>query len=482
MAIKKGAVIDLEVDGMAFGGRGLARIDGMAMFVDGAVPGDRVRARVFKKKRNYAEARVVELLSASPDRVEASCPFSGYCGGCKWQFLAYDKQIEYKRLHVAESLEHIAFLQDVPVHETLPSEQVFAYRNKMEFSCSDRRWLLPEELGQEDVDMGFAIGLHVPGTFHKVLDTKKCLLFPALGNDILEDVRQYIKASNAPPYGLKTHEGFWRFLMLRHSVDRDEWMVNIITAAQDRDIVTPLAESLAAQYPQVVSVVNNVTARKAGVAVGEYEIPLAGESALTDSIGPYVFQISANSFFQTNSRGAAMLYETAKRYAGLTGTETVMDLYCGAGTIGIFLSEAAKTVVGMELVESAVADAEKNCRLNSVTNCRFMQGDIRKGLPDMGTVPDVMIIDPPRDGMHKDVVKQVMALAPARIVYVSCNPATLARDLLALKEIYRVEEVQPVDLFPHTFHIESVARLTKRHGETTDISKKEGNMNYGNNC
>ncbi len=462
MAIKKGQEIELDIDDMAIGGRGLSKIDGMAVFVDGAVPGDRVRARVFKKKRSYAESRVTELLEPSPDRVDAPCPYSGYCGGCKWQFLAYEKGIEYKRRHVAEALEHIALLHGVPVHETLPSDRIFEYRNKMEFSCSDRRWLLPEEMGRDDLDTGFAIGLHVPGTFHKVLDTKKCLLFPALGNEILEDARQYMKSSGAPPYGLKSHEGFWRFLMLRHSAARDEWLVNIITAAEDREMVGPLAERLRARYPNVVSVVNNITARKAGIAVGEYEIHLAGERALTDRIGPFTFEISANSFFQTNTRGAAKLYETAKRYAALSGSETVLDLYCGTGTIGIFLSDAAKEVVGMEIVESAVADAEKNCRLNGVTNCRFIAGDIRERLSEMDVVPDVMIIDPPRDGMHKDVVKGVTAMAPDRMVYVSCNPATLARDLLSLKEIYRVEEVQPVDLFPHTFHIESVARLMKR--------------------
>jgi 23S rRNA (uracil1939-C5)-methyltransferase len=363
---------------------------------------------------------------------------------------------------VAESLAHIALIEGVPVHETLPSERIFEYRNKMEFSCSDRRWLLPEELGREDIEIGFALGLHVPGTFHKVLDTKACLLHPSLGNDLLEEARQCMKASGAPPYGLKSHEGFWRFLMLRHSVARDEWMVNLITAAEDRAVVQPLADRLMARYPRVASVVNNITSRKAGIAVGEYEIHLAGAPVFTDRIGPYTFEISANSFFQTNTRGAAHLYETAKRYAGLTGNERVLDLYCGTGAIGIFLSDAAREVVGLEMVESAVADAENNCRLNGVTNCRFVAGDVRERLPALSAVPDVMIIDPPRDGMHKDVVKNVMEMVPDRMVYVSCNPATLARDLLALKERYTVEEVQPVDLFPHTFHIESVARLTRK--------------------
>ncbi len=464
MSIKKGQEIELAVTEIAFGGRGIAKIDGYTLFVDGAVPGDRVKARIFKKKKNYAEARTQEILTPSPDRIQPPCPYSGYCGGCKWQFLDYDRQIEYKRRHVAESLEHIALLKGVTVHETLPSERIFEYRNKMEFSCSDRRWLLPSEMGEEGLETDFALGLHVPGTFHKVIDTKRCLLHPALGNLIMEDVRAFMKNSGAPPYGLKSQEGFWRFLMLRHSAAGDQWMVNLITSAENRELLRPLADMLMEKYPQVVSVVNNITARKAGIAVGEYEIQLAGAPVLTDKIGPYTFEISANSFFQTNSRGAQKLYACVREYAGLTGVETVFDLYCGTGTIGITLSDMAASVVGMEIVESAVADAEKNCRINGTENCRYVLGDIRANLKEMDTAPDVMIIDPPRDGMHKDVVKGVMEAEPGRIVYVSCNPSTLARDLLTLKEMYEVMEVQPVDMFPHTFHIESVARLVRKIG------------------
>ncbi len=469
MSVKKGDMITVEIDSIAFGGRGLTRVDGMAVFVDGTVPGDCARARVVRKKKSFAEARMVELLKASPDRVAAPCPYSGYCGGCKWQFLDYEKQLDYKRRHVTESLEHIAGISDAPVHPTLPSPARFGYRNKMEFSCADRRWRLPHEMAleleREKVeDAEFALGLHVPGTFHKVLDINACLLQPSLGNAILSEARDYMKASGLPPYGLKTHEGFWRFLMLRHSVAADQWLVNIITAAEDRPAVMPLAERLMDRFPQVVSVVNNITARKAGVAIGEYEVHLAGAPTLTERIGRFVFEISANSFFQTNTAGAQTLYGVARDHAGLTGGERVLDLYAGTGTIGIFLSEGAKEVVGMEIVAGAVADAEKNRIANGVTNCRFIQGDIRESLKDIDWRPDVMIIDPPRDGMHKDVVRRTLEMAPPRIVYVSCNPATLARDLLALKEAYAVEAVQPVDMFPHTFHIESVARLRLRQG------------------
>jgi 23S rRNA (uracil1939-C5)-methyltransferase len=464
MPVKKGQTLEIEISDITFGGKGISRTDGFVIFVDQTVPSDKVSARIVKKKKNYAEARIVELLEPSPFRTEPKCAYSGYCGGCKWQFLRYDKQLEYKRQHVAESLEHIALIKGVPVHPAIPSEQIFGYRNKMEFSCSDKKWLMPQEMNGENTDDGIALGLHVPGTFYKVLDTKACLLQPALGNQILEDVRDFIKHSALPVYGLHSHSGFWRFLMLRHSVAHDRWLVNLITASENREAVQPLADLLVSKYPNIVSVVNNISSRKAAVAVGEYEIPLAGTAPLTDKIAGFEFEISANSFFQTNTRGAARLYETVKIYAELTGKETVLDLYSGTGTIALSLSDVAKQVIGMEIAASAVRDAEKNCRINQVSNCRFVAGDIKDLLSKLDVRPDVMIIDPPRDGMHKDVVKQVTDMGPKRIVYVSCNPATLARDLGMLKKDYHVSEVQPVDMFPHTYHIESVAKLDRIAG------------------
>lgn len=462
MGVKRGQVLELTITDIAFGGRGLAKVDGFAIFVDKAVTGDRVMARITKKKKSFAEARVVELLEPSKDRIPARCQYSGYCGGCKWQFLEYEKQLACKTSHVSESIEHIGGLSDVPVHPALPSDKVFGYRNKMEFSCSDMRWLMPEELADENIKKGFGIGLHVPGTYNKVLDIEACHIMPELGNAILGEVRRYIADSGVPVYGLKSHEGFWRFLMLRHSAFHDQWMVNIITATEDLKTVQPLADLLMEKYPQVTSVVNNITARKAGIAVGESETLLAGESVIRDRLGDYEFDISANSFFQTNTRGAEMLYAKVKEYAGLTGEECVLDLYSGTGTIPIWLSSDAKEVLGIEIVESAVVDAGKNCIRNGVENCRFLLGDIKEVLPKLDVKPDVMIIDPPRVGMHKDVVKQVLAIGAERIVYVSCNPATLARDLEMMKGDYQVMEVQPVDMFPHTYHIEAVARLVRR--------------------
>jgi len=448
MKIKKGQLLELEISGIAFGGRGIAKINGLTVFVEKAVPMDHVVARIVKKKKQYAEAIVETLIKPSPFRVTPKCLYSGFCGGCKWQFLHYDKQLEYKQQHVVDSIERIGQVHGVMVHPTIPSPEIFEYRNKMEFSCSDRRWLLPDEMEMSNIDKSFALGLHVPGTFYKVIDTRVCFLQPELGNRILEHVRKFIRTSGVPVYGLHSHIGFWRFLMLRHSKAYDQWMVNIITSKEDRKTV--------------VSVVNNITSRKAGIAMGECEIVLSGKPCLRDKIGEFEFEISANSFFQTNTMGAQRLYETIKEYADLSGRETVVDLYCGTGPIAIYVSRAAKIVIGIEISESAVNDAMNNCRINGISNCRFIIGDIKEKLAEITAAPDVMIIDPPRAGMHKDVIPKILELAPARIVYVSCNPATMARDLCILKESYRVLEVQPVDMFPHTYHIESVARLERK--------------------
>ena len=462
MKIKKGQLLELEVYGIAFGGKGIAKVNGLTVFVEKAVPMDHVLARIVKKKKQYAEARVDNLNKPSPFRVTPRCRYSGFCGGCKWQFLHYDKQLEYKQQHVMDSIERIGQIYGVPVHPTIPSPEIFEYRNKMEFSCSDRRWLLPEEMGKSDIDQNFALGLHVPGTFYKVLDTRVCLLQPELGNRILEDVRKFIRLSGVPVYGLRSHIGFWRFIMLRHSKAYNQWMVNIVTSKEDQRTVQALADQLVKTYPEIVSVVNNITSRRAGVAMGEYEILLSGQPSIRDKISKFEFEISANSFFQTNTQGAQRLYDTIKEYADLSGEETVVDLYCGTGAIAIFLSGAARTVIGIEIAESAVNDSMNNCRINGISNCRFVLGDIKDKLAELTVTPEVMIIDPPRAGMHKDVVCKILELAPTRIVYVSCNPATMARDFGMLKESYRVLEVQPVDMFPHTYHIESVAKLELR--------------------
>ncbi|MCD6305992.1 MAG: 23S rRNA (uracil(1939)-C(5))-methyltransferase RlmD [Deltaproteobacteria bacterium] len=464
MTWRKGHIVELSIERMAYGGRGIARLDGIAVFVRGGVPGDRLSARIIRKRRGFAEAITVELLSPSPDRVPSPCPYFGWCGGCQWQHVAYERQLAYKREHVLESLSHIGGLKEPMVNPCIPSEKTFGYRNKMEFTFSDRRWRLPHEVEMRRQDDDFALGLHVPGAFQKVIDIEACLLQSDTGNRILELVRKYARDSGVPVYGLKTHQGFWRYLTIRRSNARDEWMVNIVTSEDRPDLVQPLADLLAGRIERLATVVNNINSRGASIAVGERETVLFGDGCIRDRIGPFDFRISANSFFQPNSMGARRLYETVVRYADLKGFETVVDLYSGTGTIPLFLADRVRTVIGIEISRSAARDAAMNARQNGIHNCRFICGDIRERLGDIGNAPDLVVIDPPRAGMHKDVLAQVMALRPQKVVYVSCNPATLARDLGMMTDRYDLLEVQPVDMFPHTYHIEAVAGLRLRRG------------------
>jgi 23S rRNA (uracil1939-C5)-methyltransferase len=461
MSFRKGSIIEIEIDKMAYGGNGLGRLDGMVVFVRGTVPGDRITARIYRKKKDYAEAALVDILSPSPHRINAPCPYSGYCGGCQWQHVRYEKQLEYKKEHVRESIVHIAGLKDPLVKDVVPSEKVFGYRNKMEFSFSDRRWLMPGELPDADKDK-FALGLHVPGTYHKVIDMEACLLQHEEGNQILYEVKKYVKDSGIPVYGLKTHEGFWRFLVLRYSTAFDEWMVNVVTSEERPEAVQPLADFLKRSFSKIKTIVNNINSRKASIAVGENEIVLSGEGIISDMIGRFTFQISANSFFQTNSLSIEKLYQKVAEFGELNGNERVIDLYSGTGTIPVFLAERVKSVTGIEITESAVADARRNCTEFDIKNCNFICGDIRNSLSSIKYKPDLMIIDPPRQGMHKDVLSQVMNLSPEKIIYVSCNPATLARDIGEMISDYELIEIQPFDMFPHTYHIEAAAKLHLR--------------------
>jgi 23S rRNA (uracil1939-C5)-methyltransferase len=509
MTLRRGNSIELSIDRAAYGGQGLARHEGLIVFVKGGIPGDRVMARITRKKKNYAEAKVTEVLDPSVDRVEAPCPYSGYCGGCQWQHMRYEAQLTQKKGLVEEAISRIGSLGGIPVHPVIPSEKIFAYRNKMEFSFSDRPWLVsypppltpptrggetkreglspppPSAVAQlrrtgdrggegetgapidrtgaegETVE-GMALGLHVPGTYHKVLDIEACLLQQERGNQILREVKRYARGSGLPAYGLKSHQGFWRFLSLRHAIHSDAWMVNVVTSEMRQDALAPLAEILTHRFDNVRTVVNNITARKAAVAIGERERVLSGGGTIEDRIGGFTFQISANSFFQTNTLGAEKLYTEVAARAELTGKEQVLDLYSGTGTIPIFLAGRAAEIVGMEIMESAIQDAERNCRVNGIQNCRFILGDIRENLKTLKKKPDVLIMDPPRAGMHKEVLAGVIELAAERVVYVSCNPATLARDLGEMSREYEVIEVQPVDMFPHTYHVEAVVKLVRR--------------------
>ncbi|MGM0428655.1 MAG: 23S rRNA (uracil(1939)-C(5))-methyltransferase RlmD [Thermodesulfobacteriota bacterium] len=458
---KKGDTIELTLESMANGGSAVGRLNGFVIFVRGGVPGDVVKARIYKRRRTHAEARLEAVIRPSDHRIHPPCAYAGHCGGCQWQQVAYDRQLRYKQALVIEPLAHIGGLTDVIVHPVIPSKDIFGYRNKMEFSFSDRRWYLPHELKKRDKEGNFALGLHVPGAFQKVIDIDKCLLQKETGNRILRAVKEYVKKSGIPVYGLKSHEGFWRYLAIRSSVALDEWMVNVVTSGARPEVIRPLAGLLNDRIPSVKTVVNNINRRKASIAVGDTEEIISGHGYILDRLGTFTFRVSANSFFQTHPPAAEKLYEQVLAYARPQGHETVLDLYSGTGTIPLFFAHRTKSVVGLELSPSAVSDAQRNCTENHIHNCEFLCGDIRKTLSEIGQRPDILVIDPPRAGMHKDVLDRVLDLSPERIVYVSCNPATLARDLGHMVQDYHLHEIQPVDMFPNTYHVEAVARLSR---------------------
>jgi 23S rRNA (uracil1939-C5)-methyltransferase len=484
--LKKGDTLELEITRYAAEGKGIAKINrniikpetdpqqqdsgeaNYVVFVQGAYPGDKVTAQLRKIKKSYAEAVIVKIISPTKDRVEPRCKYFGTCGGCKQQDLKYDTQLKFKQELVKETFEHIAGLKDFEFEEIIPSESNFFYRNKMEFSFADKRWLTKEEIGSEDVfDKEFALGLHIRRIFDKVLDINECFLQSEISNEILNFTRTFFKERNASIYSTKTHTGFLRNLVIRESQHNDDLMVNIVTSEEDDALMEEYSSELLKSFPQITTVINNINTKKASVAIGDYEKVYHGEGFIYDKIGNYDFRISANSFFQTNTLQAENLYKTAMEFAELKGDEIIYDLYSGAGTIAIYVSGKAKKVIGFESIRSAIRDAAENAILNNTENVQFAEANLYKSfLPiiEQNNIPkpDVVIIDPPRSGMHKTTVDDVIQLNPGKIVYVSCNPATQARDVKLMVEAgYTLKKMKPVDMFPHTYHIENVALLLK---------------------
>jgi 23S rRNA (uracil1939-C5)-methyltransferase len=467
--INKGQDLTVTVEGLAFGGKGFARINNFIIFIERALPQQQVRVRVIKKRQKYAEAYVLEIIEESPQAVVPPCPHFGLhrCGGCVWQNLAYEQQLKYKQQQVAECLQHIGGFQDFQVAEIVAADPIFFYRNKMEYSFGDRPWF-PERTEIPADRPEFVLGLHVPGRFDRILEITDCQLLSVQTNEMLQFVSQFARTSGLKVWETKTYGGFWRHLVLREAKRTGQIMLNLVTSfdPQHDPVVDDLAAQLKVRFPQITTLVHSTTRRKSQVAISEAERILWGSGKITEQIGDFSFNISPNSFFQTNSLQARRLYDKIVEFAGLTGNEVVYDLYCGTGTISLYISKQVKQVYGFELVPAAIHDARENQALNQITNCEFVEGDLKDLLQQNAQssaplpAPDVLITDPPRAGMHPQVISEILALRPPRIVHVSCNPATLARDLKLLCDAgYQLEAVQPVDMFPHTAHCEAVARL-----------------------
>ena len=449
---RRGDRVDVTIDDLAFGGEGVGRLDGYVMFVRGGLPGDRVRVHVTETRARYGRGEIDEVLTRAPDRVDPPCPYFGRCGGCRLQHLAYPAQLAFKAKQVRDCLERLGNVADFELRPILPAPDPYGYRNKMEFTVAQTK-------GEP------IIGLHEADRYDAVLDIERCLLQSETMNTLLDEMRRQVRARGLPVWDGATEQGLLRFVSLREGRRTGDAMVNIVAASPDLERLAPVADALRARVPATASVVLNVNAKKASVAVGSEEHVLLGRETITESLRGLSFQVSANSFFQTNTMQAERLFALVEAACASEGHETIIDLYSGTGAISLLLARGCRRVYGIEVAPAAVADAVRNARANGIENCTFLTGEVRHVLPVLvadGVRADTVVADPPRAGFHPKALVTLAALGPARIVYVSCNPSTLARDVGDLvRRGYRLEWVQPVDMFPQTPHIEAIARLRR---------------------
>ncbi len=449
--VTKDQELELHVDSLAYGGNGVARLNGFVVFVRRGLPGDTVRARVTKVKRSHAEALAVEVLEPGPQRVDAPCAHYPACGGCRFQDLAYDAQVAAKEAQVADALRRIGGLAEPPLEPIIPAESIFHYRNKLEYSFTQ-------------TPAGAALGFHKAGRWDEVLEIERCWLTTDLGNAIRDAVRDWAREERLPAYDQETHEGYLRHLVFREGRNTGQALVQLVTAPGERFEREQFVEVLR-RFPEVRAIHWAVNETPAEVT----NLPttlLWGEDAIEEELCGLRFRVRPNAFLQTNTAMAERLYELAGEYAAMTGQETVYDLYCGIGTIGLSLADKALTVWGVEVSEESVACALENADLNGITNAAFFAGEVGQSLAELqerAGDPDVVVVDPPRAGLSGKALRRIGRLEPKRIVYVSCNPTTLASNVKELGTAwgYRLERVRPVDMFPHTPHIEAVALLTR---------------------
>ncbi|WP_288591609.1 23S rRNA (uracil(1939)-C(5))-methyltransferase RlmD [uncultured Prevotella sp.] len=457
---------NIQITDCAAEGKSLARVNDMVVFVPFCVPGDIVDLQVRKKRHSYMEAEVIRFVEKSAVREEPFCEHFGVCGGCKWQNLPYDKQLEMKQRQVYEQLTRIGKVELPEFMPILGSRKIREYRNKLEFGCSNKRWMTREEIASgEPAGEMRAIGFHITGAFDKILPIHNCHLMDGLQNEIRNFIYQYAIDNDLTFFDLRQQTGLLRDVMVRNS-NTGEWMVLVqfhYDEEGDRERSLQLMEALADRFPQITSLLY-VDNQKCNDTFGDLKLTLyKGNDHIFEIMEGLRFKVGPKSFYQTNTDQAYHLYSVARQFAGLTGEEVVYDLYTGTGTIANFVARSAKKVVGIEYVPEAIEDAKVNSDINGIGNTLFFAGDMKDILTDEFIAghgrPDVIITDPPRAGMHPDVVETILRAKPRRIIYVSCNPATQARDLQLLDRLYKVVAVQPVDMFPHTPHVENVVAL-----------------------
>lgn len=457
---------NVEIIDVAAEGKAIAKVDDLVVFIPYVVPGDVIDLQITRKKNKYAEGKPVRFISYSPNRTEAFCEHFGICGGCKWQVLPYAEQLKYKQKQVEDNLTRIGKIELPDIHHILGSEKTQFYRNKLEFTFSNKKWLTLEQINSgESFDNMNALGFHIPGMFDKVLDIDKCWLQDDISNQIRNFIRQYCYDKNYTFFDLRNRGGLMRNLIVRTSTT-GELMVIVVFYDDEKEQQEDLLTAVATQFPQITSLLYIVNQKANDTITDQDVLVWKGNDCIYEEMEGLKFKIGPKSFYQTNSEQAYNLYKIARDFANLSGDELVYDLYTGTGTIANFVASKAKKVVGIEYVEDAILDARVNSQINKIDNTLFYAGDMKDILTqdfinEHGR-PDVIITDPPRAGMHDDVIKTILFAEPDRIVYVSCNPATQARDLSLLDEKYKVERVQPVDMFPHTHHVENVVLLVKK--------------------
>lgn len=456
----------ISITGIAAEGKAIARYKEKVVFVPHVIPGDVVDLQVTKKKSAYLEARAIRFHTYSPQRVQPVCEHFGICGGCKWQMLPYPDQLAYKQQQVTDNLSRIGKIELPPLQEILGSEKTEFYRNKLEFTFSNKKWLTTEELNADEIRNMNGVGFHIPGMFDKVLDIHKCWLQDDISNQLRNEIRAYATQHGLTFFDLRRQEGFLRTMMVR-TTSTGELMLIVVFFYEDEALRTDLLNHMAEKFPQITSLLYVINSKANDTITDQEVITFRGSDAIVEEMEGLKFKIGPKSFYQTNSEQAYTLYKVAREFAGLTGKEKVYDLYTGTGTIANFVAGNASQVIGIEYVPEAIEDARINSALNNIVNTLFYAGDMKDILNESFILqhgrPDVIITDPPRAGMHNDVIDAILFAAPQRIVYVSCNPATQARDLSLLDKEYKVTRVQPVDMFPHTHHVENVVLLELRH-------------------
>lgn len=445
-------------------GKSLARVEGKVIFVSGVIPGDVADIQLGKSKKDWAEGRAIKIIDPSPYRLTPFCKHFGNCGGCKWQMLPYEKQLEYKQQEAEQNLRRIGKIEIPEILPIIGSAKTTAYRNKLEFTFSNKRYLTNEEIGSETaITQQNALGYHAPRIFDKVIDITECHLLDNVNNTIRNTVRDFAAVNNLAFYDIREHTGWLRNIIIRFTTT-GELMVNIVINNEDETNRKVLLDHLLAKVPAITTLLYTINPKWNDTIYDLTPQVYFGKGFVIEKLGKWEFMISPKSFFQTNTQQAENLYSVAKDFAGLTGEEIVYDLYCGTGSIGIFVSDLAKKIIGVEVVEDAIEDAKKNAALNNIEHAHFFAGDVIKICNDEFFTkhgkPDVVITDPPRAGMHEKLVNKLLEMESPKIVYVSCNTATQARDIALLSEKYDVIKVQAVDMFPHTHHIECVALLT----------------------